>query len=106
MWKSAVEKPANLASSRPTERLQLMEAVEPPPPTPSGGVRLPVIIAAIWAIVVVVAQVWGVFEAWEQPVTNLKQAFGWSSHYPLENDVALIAIEEIPTDRPWPWPHL
>jgi adenylate cyclase len=105
MWKFAVENPANLASNRQTERLRLMALASPPI---KGGTpwRRRLVAFALWALLVALAQGWGVFDSWEEPVTQLKQALSWPSTYPMEKDVALITIDHIPPDRPWPWPHL
>jgi adenylate cyclase len=65
--------------------------------------RLAAGLGIIWALFLVVAQLGGAFDELEQPLLDFRQAL--PAPAPGRN-MALIAIDDIPSDRPWPWPRL
>ncbi len=67
--------------------------------------RIAVVLALVWAIGVLMLQQSGVLVEWDSAFLD------WQQRQPpvreiVSNDLALIAIDRIPSDRPWPWPRL
>lgn len=62
-------------------------------------------LALLWGLLISLAQVVGVFQDFDQPLLDLRQSL--PTEVPLvENDLALVEINEIPAARGWPWPRL
>ncbi len=59
-------------------------------------------LALLWGIFTLWAQFSGALNALEEPLLDWRQALT-SSPAPSSNQLALIAIDTIPPDRPWPW---
>jgi len=62
-------------------------------------------LSLMWALLIAVAQLAGAFQDFDRPLLDWRQSM--PTEVPLgEPDLALISIDEIPTNRPWPWPRL
>ena len=59
-------------------------------------------LALLWCVFTLLAQFSGALDAFEQPLLDWRQSLGSYSH-PPSDELALVAIDYIPTDRPWPW---
>lgn len=65
--------------------------------------RIAVLLACLWSILLAVFTYEGFLSEWEEKVAR------WEDLFPSESKssrFALIAIDHIPADRPWPWPRL
>lgn len=62
-------------------------------------------LALLWTFFTLVAQFSGVLDSLEQPIVDWYQTLLASPVGPNPK-LALVAIDEIPSDRPWPWPRL
>jgi adenylate cyclase len=62
-------------------------------------------LALLWCIFTLLAQFSGALEAFEEPLLDWRQALH-SYPVPPSDQLALIAIDNIPPDRPWPWSRL
>ena len=62
-------------------------------------------LALLWCVLTLLAQFSGALNAFEEPLLDWRQAL---QPYPLppSNQLALVAIDVIPPDRPWPWSRL
>ncbi|MCS7062872.1 MAG: CHASE2 domain-containing protein [Methylacidiphilales bacterium] len=61
-------------------------------------------LGVIWALLISTASVAGIFDTFEDVVLDWGQTLHNATPYP-DRDLALIAIEQVSTDRPWPWPR-
>jgi adenylate cyclase len=59
-------------------------------------------LALLWCVFALLAQFSGALDAFEQPLLDWRQALAAYPHPPSEQ-LALVAIDTIPPDRPWPW---
>ncbi|WP_018290667.1 CHASE2 domain-containing protein [Verrucomicrobium sp. 3C] len=67
------------------------------------SLRVAGLLASLWSILLTIFAYQGVLSGWENKVTRWEEippSESKSSHF------ALIAIDHIPADRPWPWPRL
>ncbi|MDD4932539.1 MAG: CHASE2 domain-containing protein [Methylacidiphilaceae bacterium] len=65
--------------------------------------RVAGLLASLWSVLLTIFAYQGVLSGWEDKVTR------WEEIPPSESkssQFALIAIDHIPADRPWPWPRL
>jgi adenylate cyclase len=62
-------------------------------------------LALLWTVFTLVAQFSGAMETFEQPIVDWMQS---QTAYPAppSDQLALVEIDNIPDDRPWPWPRL
>ena len=88
----------------PTNRLP---APRPGPPDPhqKRRVALAAGLALLWGIFTLLAQLSGALDAFEEPLLDWRLSLH-SYPAPPSNQLALIAIDNIPSDRPWPWSRL
>jgi adenylate cyclase len=59
-------------------------------------------LALLWCVFALLAQFSGALDAFEQPLLDWRQALAAYPH-PPSDQLALVAIDAIPPDRPWPW---
>jgi adenylate cyclase len=59
-------------------------------------------LALLWCVFALLAQFSGALDAFEQPLLDWRQSLAAWSH-PPSDELALVAIDTIPPDRPWPW---
>lgn len=65
--------------------------------------RIAGLLAVLWSLLLAIFVYHGLFSEWEEKVAR------WEDFLPAESKsshFALIAIDHIPADRPWPWPRL
>ncbi|QSR84053.1 CHASE2 domain-containing protein [Methylacidimicrobium sp. B4] len=65
--------------------------------------RIAVLLASLWSILLAIFAYEGFLSDWEERIAR------WEDLIPSESKsvhFALIAIDHIPADRPWPWPRL
>ena len=62
-------------------------------------------LALLWCVFTLLAQFSGALNAFEEPLLDWRQSL---DAYPLapSSQLALVAIDSIPPDRPWPWSRL
>jgi len=88
-----------LPSRSPTTPLLASE------PNPKRRVALAAGLSLLWGIFTLLAQFSGALDAFEQPLLDWRQSL--NAYAPHSSDqLALIAIDNIPSDRPWPWSRL
>ncbi len=62
-------------------------------------------LGLLWAIFALLAQFSGALDAFEESLLDWRQSLiAWPE--PPSKDLALVAIDSIPDDRPWPWSRL
>ena len=66
--------------------------------------RLASTLGVVWALIVAAGSVGGVFNTFEDIVLDWGQTLHEASP-PQDQDLALIAIDQVSADRPWPWPR-
>ena len=80
-----------------------------PPPDPHAPEKRRVALAAglslVWCVFTLLAQFSGALDAFEEPLLDWRQSLSSTPH-PPSDQLALVAIDEIPSDRPWPWSRL
>ncbi len=59
-------------------------------------------LALLWCVFALLAQFSGALDAFEQPLLDWRQSLAAYPH-PPSDQLALVAIDIIPPDRPWPW---
>ncbi|MGD9897032.1 MAG: CHASE2 domain-containing protein [Candidatus Methylacidiphilaceae bacterium] len=67
------------------------------------SLRLAGLLASLWSILLAIFAYQGLLSEWENKITRweeLPASESKTSHF------ALISIDHIPADRPWPWPRL
>ena len=99
MLLSAVD---DLPSSIPTSPAP---ARKPSDPDHKRRVALAAGLALLWGIFTLLAQISGALDALEEPLLDWRLALH-SLPAPPSGQLALIAIDTIPADRPWPWSRL
>jgi adenylate cyclase len=62
-------------------------------------------LSLLWCIFALLAQFSGALDAFERPLLDWRQSLASYPH-PPSDQLALIAIDYIPPDRPWPWSRL
>jgi adenylate cyclase len=80
-------------------------APEPPDPNQKRRVALAAGLALLWGIFTLLAQLSGALDAFEEPLLDWRISLN-SYSTPPSDQLALIAIDNIPPDRPWPWSRL
>ena len=78
---------------------------EPPDPYQERRVALAAGLALLWGIFTLLAQLSGALDAFEEPLLDWRLSLH-SLPAPPSNQLALIAIYNIPADKPWPWSRL
>ena len=64
-------------------------------------------LGSLWAAFILIAQFGGAFDGLEEPLLDWRQSLpSLRPDQDSQNQLALIAIDYIPADRPWPWPRL
>ena len=76
----------------------------PPDPEQRGRIALAAGLALLWGTFTLLAQLSGALDAFEDPLLDWRLSL--SSDAPSNDQLALIAIDEIPPDKPWPWSRL
>ena len=78
-----------------------------PVPDPHGERRVALAagLALLWGIFTLLAQLSGALDAFEAPLLDWRLSLN-SYPVPPSDQLALIAIDNIPTDKPWPWSRL
>jgi adenylate cyclase len=80
-------------------------ASEPPDPNQKRRVALAAGLALLWGVFTLLAQLSGALDAFEDPLLDWRLSLD-SYPTPPSNQLALIAIDNIPPDKPWPWSRL
>jgi adenylate cyclase len=80
-------------------------APEPPDPYRERRVALAAGLALLWGIFTLLAQLSGALDAFEEPLLDWRLSLD-SYPAPPSDQLALIAIDNIPPDKPWPWSRL
>jgi adenylate cyclase len=80
-------------------------APEPPDPNQKRRVALAAGLSLLWSIFALLAQFSGALDEFEDPLVDWRQALDSYPTHPSDQ-LALIAIDTIPSDRPWPWSRL
>ena len=80
-------------------------AQEPPDPDQKRRIALAAGLSLLWTVFALLAQFSGALNEFEEPFLDWRQSL---DSYPLppSNQLALIAIDNIPAERPWPWSRL
>lgn len=78
---------------------------QPPDPNQKRRVTLAAGLALLWGSFTLLAQISGALDAFEEPLLDWRQSL---TSYPAQpsDQLALIAIDKISPDRPWPWSRL
>ena len=74
-------------------------------PNPKRRVALAAGLSLLWSIFTLLAQFSGALDAFEQPLLDWRQSLNSYPAHPSDQ-LSLIAIDNIPKDRPWPWSRL
>ncbi len=77
----------------------------PPDPDRKRRVALAAGLALLWGIFTLLAQISGALDAFEEPLLDWRLSLN-SYPAPPSNQLALIAIDNVPPDKPWPWSRL
>ncbi len=82
-------------------------APAPPPPDPHEKPRIALAagLAVLWGIFTLLAQLSGALDAFEEPLLDWRISLN-AYPSPPSDQLALIAIDNIPPDHPWPWSRL
>ena len=80
-------------------------APEPPDPNQKRRVSLAAGLALLWGIFTLLAQLSGALDAFEDPLLDWRLSLN-ANPAPPSDQLALIAIDNIPPDKPWPWSRL
>jgi len=78
---------------------------QPPDSDRKRRVALAAGLALLWGIFTLLAQLSGALDAFEDPLLDWRLSLN-SYPTPPSDQLALIAIDNIPPDRPWPWSRL
>jgi adenylate cyclase len=81
---------------------------EPPPEIDHHERRRMVLgagLVLVWCIFTLLAQFSGALNAFEEPLLDWRQSLSSYPH-PPSDQLALVAIDIIPPERPWPWSRL
>jgi adenylate cyclase len=95
-------------TSAPTpEKKAEPSPAQPAAPAPHHDRRIALAagLGVLWATFVLLAQLSGALDAFEDPLLDWRQAMN-AYHAPPSDELALIAIDDIPSDKPWPWSRL
>jgi adenylate cyclase len=77
----------------------------PPDPNEKRRVALAAGLALLWGIFTLLAQLSGALDAFEEPLLDWRLSLD-AYPAPPSDQLALIAIDKIPPDKPWPWSRL
>jgi adenylate cyclase len=77
----------------------------PPDPTQKRRVALAAGFSLLWTIFTLLAQFSGVLDEIEEPLIDWRQSLVSYPPHPSDQ-LALVAIDKIPPDKPWPWSRL
>ncbi len=81
----------------------------PAPESPDADQKRHVTLAAglalLWGAFTLLAQFSGALDAFEEPLLDWRLSLS-ANPAPPSDQLALIAIDEIPVDKPWPWSRL
>jgi adenylate cyclase len=88
----------------PRTPTQPAPAPAPEPPL-ERRVALAAGLALLWGIFTLLAQLSGALDAFEDPLLDWRLSLN-SVPAPPSDQLALIAIDDIPPDKPWPWSRL
>jgi adenylate cyclase len=77
----------------------------PPDPGHKRRVALAAGLSLLWYIFALFAQFSGALDEFEEPLLDWRQSLNSYPAHPSDQ-LALIAIDNIPPDRPWPWSRL
>ncbi len=80
-------------------------ASELPDPNQKRRVALAAGLSLLWSSFALLAQFSGALDAFEEPLLDWRQSLN-AYHVKPSDQLALVAIDTIPTDRPWPWSRL
>jgi len=80
-------------------------APTPPDPNQKRRVALASGLSLLWTIFALLAQFSGALDAFEEPFLDWRQALNSYPNQPSPQ-LALIAIDNIPAEKPWPWSRL
>jgi adenylate cyclase len=80
-------------------------APEPPDPGQKRRVALAAGLSLLWTIFTLLAQFSGVLNEIEEPLIDWRQAVLSHPAHPSDQ-LALVAIDNIPATKPWPWSRL
>ena len=78
---------------------------EPPDLNRKRRIALAAGLSLLWSSFALLAQFSGALDAFEEPLLDWRQSLN-SYHVKPSDQLALIAIDTIPADRPWPWSRL
>ena len=62
-------------------------------------------LSLLWGIFTLLAQFSGALDAFEQPLLDWRQSLNAYAPHPSDQ-LSLVAIDNLPIDRPWPWSRL
>jgi adenylate cyclase len=96
-----VDDPASSISPKPAPP----STSESSDPNQKRRISLAAGLALLWGIFTLLAQLSGALEAFEDPLIDWRLSLG-SLPAPPSDQLALIAIDSIPPDKPWPWSRL
>jgi hypothetical protein len=80
-------------------------ASPPPDPDQKRRVALAAGLALLWGILTLLAQLSGALDTLEEPLLDWRLSIN-SNPLPPSDQLALIAIDDIPPNHPWPWSRL
>ncbi len=80
-------------------------ATLPPDPDLKRRVALAAGLAIVWGALTLLAQFTGALDTFEEPLLDWRQSLA-TCPTPPSDQLALVAIDSIPADRPWPWSRL
>jgi adenylate cyclase len=92
----------DLTSSQST---QPAPATKPTETDQQRRIALAAGLACLWAVFTLLAQLSGALDAFEEPLLDWRISLNSTSAAPSDQ-LALIAIDNIPVDKPWPWSRL
>jgi adenylate cyclase len=95
---------ADLPSSNP-QTIAPASAPQPTAPDRQRRIALAAGLALVWGVFTLLAQLSGALEEFEEPLLDWRLSLTSSSVAPGDQ-LALIAIDNIPVDKPWPWSRL
>ena len=74
-------------------------------PTQKRRVALAAGLSLLWGSFTLLAQLSGALDIFEEPLLDWRQSLATSNTHPSDQ-LALVAIDNIPADHPWPWSRL
>ncbi|CAB4244644.1 Stand-alone CHASE2 sensor domain [Methylacidimicrobium sp. AP8] len=86
-----------------TEKERPSPTASRPPQDAKKRLRIALLLSSLWSILLAVFAYEGFFSDWEDTIARKQDLFPSESK---SSQFALIVIDHIPADRPWPWPRL